>query len=124
MLHQVEEDEGFLKSVIFSDECTFYVSGKVNAHSCRIWGSESHHECMEHVRGSPKLYVFCAMSINKVYGLFFFMKRNITSIVYLDLLQNFLIPQLDQDYLEESTFFHQGGPSSHFHREVRWVGGV
>jgi hypothetical protein len=33
----------------------------------------------------------------KVYGPFFFIESTITSIVYLDMLQQFLIPQLDED---------------------------
>jgi hypothetical protein len=32
-----------------------------------------------------------------VYGPFFFMETTITGIVYLDMLQEFLIPQLDED---------------------------
>jgi hypothetical protein len=35
-----------------------------------------------------------------VYGPFFFMETAITGIVYLDMLQQFLIPQLDEDGLE------------------------
>jgi hypothetical protein len=40
MFHQIQDDERFLDSVIFSYESTFYVSGKVKTHNFRIWGSE------------------------------------------------------------------------------------
>jgi hypothetical protein len=36
MFHWIQDDERFLDSVIFSDESTFHVSGKV-----RIWGNEN-----------------------------------------------------------------------------------
>jgi hypothetical protein len=38
MFHRIE-NERFLDSVIFSDESTFHVGGKVNNHNCRTWGS-------------------------------------------------------------------------------------
>ena len=39
MLQRISEDEAFLKRVCFSDEATFYVSGKLNKHNVKIWGS-------------------------------------------------------------------------------------
>ena len=39
MLQQISENEAFLKRVCFSDEATFHVSGKLNKHNVRIWGS-------------------------------------------------------------------------------------
>ncbi|XP_046658923.1 uncharacterized protein LOC124353121 [Homalodisca vitripennis] len=40
MLVRMGEDETFLNSIIFSDESTFHISGKVNTHNCRIWGTQ------------------------------------------------------------------------------------
>ena len=39
MQQRISEDEAFLKRVCFSDEATFHVSGKLNKHNVRIWGS-------------------------------------------------------------------------------------
>ena len=47
---------------------------------------------LKHERDTPKVSDFCALSKFKVYDLFFFMEKNINSIVYLDRLENFLIP--------------------------------
>jgi hypothetical protein len=55
MLSRLDDDDAF--HIVFSDEATFHVSGKVNRHSCRIWGSENQHEIMEHERDIPKLNV-------------------------------------------------------------------
>jgi hypothetical protein len=39
-----------------SDECTFFLSGKVNKQNCRIWGTEKPHHYRELVRViAPKL---------------------------------------------------------------------
>ena len=47
MLHRISEDEALLKRVCFSDEATFHVSGKLNKHSVRIWGTENPHATRE-----------------------------------------------------------------------------
>jgi hypothetical protein len=43
LLESIDQDEKVLRNVVFSDERTFHQSGKVNRHSCRIWGSENPH---------------------------------------------------------------------------------
>jgi hypothetical protein len=42
--------------VQFSAEATFHVSGAVNRHSVRIWGSENPHAYVKHQHDSPKVY--------------------------------------------------------------------
>jgi hypothetical protein len=53
-----------------------------------------------------------------VYGPFFFMETTINSIVYLDMLQQFLIPQLDEDDQEGHIHFQQDGTPPHYLEEV------
>ena len=55
------EDEAFLKRVCFSDEATFHLSGKLNKHNVRIWGSENPHASRELQRDSPKVNVWCGI---------------------------------------------------------------
>jgi hypothetical protein len=49
-----------------------------------------------------------------VYGPFFFMETTITGIVYLDMLQQFHIPQLDEDDQEGCIHFQQDGAPLHY----------
>ncbi|PSN34769.1 hypothetical protein C0J52_21176 [Blattella germanica] len=44
----LDDDNEYLNNVIFSDETTIHVSGYVNCHNCRIWGSENSHVFLEH----------------------------------------------------------------------------
>jgi hypothetical protein len=37
------EEDGFPEKLVFSDEETFDISGKVNIHNVRIWGTENPH---------------------------------------------------------------------------------
>jgi hypothetical protein len=62
MFHLMQDDERFLDSIIFSDESTFYVSGKVSTHNCRIWGSKTPRVSLEHIHDSPKVNMFFALS--------------------------------------------------------------
>ena len=56
------EEDGFDDHHEFSNKATFYLSGKVNKHNTRIWKTEHSHLTPEHVRDSPKVNVFCAIS--------------------------------------------------------------
>jgi len=41
---------------------------------------------VEHQRDSPKVNVFFAISIQKVFGPFFFVEETVTGMTYLDML--------------------------------------
>jgi hypothetical protein len=116
LLQRLEQDR-FAENLVFSDEATFRVCGKVNRQNVRSWGTENPHATMEHVRNSPKINVFCAVSSHKVYGQFLFAEPSVTGINYLDILQLWQIPQLYDD--SEDCFFQQDGAPSHFHFVVR-----
>ena len=94
--------DGFADSLIFSDEATFHLSGKVNWHN---------------VRDSPKVNVFCAISNEKVYGPFFFEEPTINGMIYLHMLENRLMPQLNED--SNGYIFQQDGSPAHCHKDVR-----
>jgi len=101
------EDDTFLPRLIFSDETMFYPSGKVNRHSGRIWGLQNPQEALEHERDSPKVNVFCALWQTKVYGPFFFAENTVTGVMYLAMLQNWLLRQMSED--SEDFIFQQDG---------------
>jgi len=111
------EEDGFVEKLVSSDEATFHVCGKANRHNVRIWGTENPHATMEHVRDSPKMNMFCAVSSCKVYGPIFFAEQLVTGINYLDMLQLWLMPQLQE--ASEDFIFQQDGAPPHFHFDVR-----
>jgi hypothetical protein len=111
------EDDEFATRLIFSDEATFHLSGKVNCHNVRTWSTENPHATIEHQRDSLILNVFCAISQRKVYSPFF-MENMVTRISYLDMLTNWLFPQLDED--SDNYIYQQDGALPHFHCKVRY----
>jgi len=71
---------------------------------------------VEHQRESSKINVFCAISSQKVYGPFFFAEETVTGMTYLDMLQLWLMPQLQN---MPKFLFQQDGSPAHFNCEVR-----
>jgi hypothetical protein len=61
-MQEATTKDGFLDHVVFSDESTFHLSGKVHRHNVRTWGAENPHVIVQHERASPKINVFCPMS--------------------------------------------------------------
>ena len=59
------EEDRFAEKLVFSDEATFHLCGKVNRHNVRIWGTENTHATMEHVGDSPKVNVFVPFPLAK-----------------------------------------------------------
>jgi hypothetical protein len=88
----------------------------VNRHNSRICGKEDPHESFEHKRDSPKVNVFAAMSREKLYGPFFFIESTVTGIIYLDMLREWLMPQLQDDIPD--LIYQQDGAPPHFHNEM------
>ncbi|GBM38285.1 hypothetical protein AVEN_17728-1 [Araneus ventricosus] len=83
----------------------------------RIWGSKNPHAIYEHERNNPKVNVFCVVSSSNVFGPFFFAEKTVTGVVYLDMLQIYLMPILKEGMLEDLIFQQDGAPC-HFHNEV------
>lgn len=111
------EEDGFIDRLIFGDESTFHISGKVNKHNLRIWGTENPREIVQHERDSPKVNVYCAVSKQKVYGPFFFQEKTVRGTSYLDMVSEWLIPQVEED--SNDYILVQDGAPPHWHLDVR-----
>ena len=102
---------------VFSDEATFHVSGKVNKHNIRIWGSQNPCEVLERERDSPKINVWCGLMHNQIIGPFIFAESTITANIYLDMLKHYVVPQLEE--FQPRVVFQQDGAPPHWGLIVR-----
>ena len=114
MLDYLGSDLDFKSMIFFSDEATFHVSGKINRHNVRILGSQNPHTTQEHVHDSPKLNVWYSFSQN--IGPFFFTEETVCGTLYLDMLEQFFFPQIEQ--LQSDIPFQQDGVPPHWFNEV------
>jgi hypothetical protein len=70
-----------------------------------------------HQRDSPKVNVFCAVSREKVNDPCFFTEATVAGDSFLDMLENWLLPQLNTNYDDYSL--QLDGALPHFHMNVR-----
>ena len=101
----------------FSDKATFYVSGKVNKHNIRLWGSQNPCEVLERERHSPKINVWCGLMHNQIIGQLIFAESTITANIYLDILKHYVVPQLEE--FQPRVVFQQDGAPPHWGSIVR-----
>jgi hypothetical protein len=55
----MENGDDYLNTILFSDESSFHLSGKVNRHNVRIWGTVISHKIVERARLTKYKRVLC-----------------------------------------------------------------
>lgn len=123
-LQKLNEDPTFFTNVMFSDECLFYLNGLCNRQNSRYWSDQNphwHRSCK--ALNTPRVMVWCGLWGNDVIGPYFF-DATVTAQAYVEMLQNFLTPYLDDVPLIRirGLWFQQDGASAHFALVVReWL---
>jgi transposase len=118
-LAKCAEDAEFSNKIVWSDEASFKLNGSINRHNCSYWASENPHVTEEHHVNLPGVTVWCGLSARGLIGPFFFY-NTVTGAVYLNLLQEFVIPRIREEFRDEEDFyFQQDGAPPHYHRDVR-----
>ena len=113
ILYRIDTNPNFLDNVLFSDEATFHMSEVVSRHNVWIWGSENPHVYREHILDSPKLNVWCGLMKDRI----FFCEPTVTGPVYLDMLEQFVYPQVAA--FQPSIIYQQDGAPPHWSMDVR-----
>ena len=94
MMSRFDQNNQFFKFIVFSDEATFMLNGKVNRHNCRFWANENPHWMREgHTQRPGKLNVWAGLLGNHKIGPFF-IDGNLTSQLYLELLETQIVPTI------------------------------
>ncbi|CAM1299642.1 Uncharacterised protein r2_g956 [Pycnogonum litorale] len=117
-LQQCEENEDFSTKIVWSDEATFKLNGSINRHNCTYWGPENPHVTVERHVNLPGIAVWCGLSSKGLIGPFFF-DATVTGPIYLNLLQQSVMPCIRNDFKDEDVYFQQDGAPPHYHRDVR-----
>ncbi|GFT66548.1 DUF4817 domain-containing protein [Nephila pilipes] len=73
---------------------------------------------VDHHVNLPGITVGCGLSSRGLIGPFFF-DATVTGPVYLNLLQQSVIPSIREDFEQEEFYFQQDGAPPHYHRDVR-----
>lgn len=125
--YMMNQNNNFIDNVLFSDEATFYLNGHVNRQNTRYWSDENPHWMQEyHTQRPQKTNVWAGIVRNTIIGPYFF-DENLTGALYLDFLQNTLIPDLIQLFpdiqiptnVDRRIWFQQDGAPPHYAVAVR-----
>jgi len=73
--------------IVFSDTAVLHLFRHVKQRDVRISGSNSRHAAIEGIRFSPKFSVVCTLFQQYVFGVFCFVERVVTGVVYLGILE-------------------------------------
>jgi hypothetical protein len=90
MLLRLDNDGRYLRKILFMDEETFHVAGKVNRHYLTIWGSKNPHHVTEHIGSSTEVNMWCGIMLDRITGPFLF-----SGETCLDMLQLFAVSQVE-----------------------------
>lgn len=128
---KILNDRYFYKKIIFTDESTFTTNGIVSSQNCRYWSDENpHFRIVTNSQRYKKVNVWCAIRCDKIIGPYFF-DTNLNQHSYLNVLENFFLPAMEDVNLEDFHFQQDGCPAhstrliTNFlnqHFPERWIG--
>lgn len=118
ILDMMNDNAEFVNNIWMSDEAHFHISGFVNKQNFRYWSRENPQRIHEKPLHSEKVTVWCAISSRAVLGPYFFEDQNeravtVNTLRYINMLENFLQPQLDRTPAYQDMFFQQDGATCH-----------
>lgn len=116
-LPTIQGDASFRFWVSYFDECMFHVDGKVSQHNPKIWGTEKSHETRRVGTDSERVAVWCAISVNQVFGLYSLNSTTVIERSYRQLLTNYFLLMLPS--LPPNAILRHKGAPLHYSLEVR-----
>lgn len=122
MMDLIIADASFPNRIVFSDEATFFLNGHVNRHNMRYWSANNPH-WMTDCRSTQyplKINVWAGIVDDRIVGPFF-IDDNLTAAKYETMLQNDIIPAIQNIVGNNfaNTWFQQDGAAPHYGLNVR-----
>ena len=93
MLDKFQTEPNFVHKILWTVESIFRLNGTANKHNCVYWCEENPHIRFDLKHTPQGLHVWCGMTSTMLIGPYFF-EGNVTGITYLELLRNFMWPQV------------------------------
>lgn len=143
-LEKMKLDPTFLSNIIWSDECSFKLNGKIISNNVVNWGPVNPHYTYQQSTNRNGIMVFAAISILGIVAIGFFdemesntnrkIRNSVNKDSYKEMLKVKLLPGISQLYPESergNLYFMQDGAPSHripeflnVHFKSRWIGNV
>ena len=112
-----------LYNMIFSDEAYFYLTLPVNKQNNRQWSESQPYVGVEQPLYDKKILAWCAISVDRVFGPYFF-ETSVNQENYLDMLKKFFWPMILRTPNYKKYYFQQDGATPHTAIAVQtWLSG-
>jgi len=107
--------------IIFSDEAWFTLKEPENQQNNRLWLKSKPIDAIELPLHDEKIMVWCAISVNRIFGPYFY-EETINQNNYLDMLKKFFWPKLLRTNDYKNYRFQQDGAPPHTANKVQeWL---
>lgn len=119
-----QQNEGFIKNIIFSDETHFHLNGFVNKQNCRIWENENPEIIHEKQMYPQRVTVWCGFWRKGLIGPYFFEDAEGNTITvnrerYRAMISDFLWPRLEELEMSiDNLCLQQEGATCHTSRDT------
>lgn len=117
MFSLYDTDRHLLSKIIWTDESIFKLSDTENRANTVYWSLSNPHIRVEHQLNQPGLMVWAGVCSQGVIGPYFF-PNTVTGESYLDMLNSYVFPRIDQLNNSDQLIFQQDGAPAHYHRDV------
>ena len=117
MLQKIQSKQIPLNAILITDEAHFYLNGDINQHNLRYWSDKNPRIIYEKPLHSPKITVWMGVAAWGVIGPYFF-DGTVNSERYMQLLNEFVRPELSRRRKLSCTWFQQDGATCHTARET------
>ena len=118
MLEIERVNPNLFKKIVWSDEAVFHVGGFVNRHNSHYWGIHSPKKLLKKCQSRPRLTVWAAITCDKLIGPVI-LHDTMNATRYLEVLEETLIPQLNDIDRHKDMIFMQDGAPPHYANTVR-----
>lgn len=119
-INQAQASDEFLDMIVWSDEASFKLNGRLNRHNCVYWSENNPQQIMEREVNLPGVNAWAAISSRGLIGPFF-IDGEVNGANYLELLQTQVMPAIQALYPNDDPlpYFQQDGAPPHYARVVR-----
>lgn len=119
-IEQSQANPDFPHMIVWSDEATFKLNGRLNRHNSIYWSADNPHQILEQDLNLPGVSVWAGISSRGLIGPFFF-NGTVNGDNYLELLRSKVMPEIKGLYPddEELPYFQQDGAPAHYASSVR-----
>lgn len=119
IVNKIQQNPALLRMLILSDECNFYLSGKINSQNSRFWSKDNPHWRVGSKCSTTRyLTVWAAIGWNGVVGINI-SDQNMNAARYShEILDSIVVPYFRRN---PTFYFQQDGASAHYAMNVRRI---